>query len=226
MTSGAGHRRLRELAISLAVAAGAVGVIALTSTPSSLAVASSPLGGNVPREAAQLAAPAPPQVVDDSLRALVTGPVLPVRQYTITARFGEHGDHWRLRHTGLDFKAAWGTPVYAVAAGTVVKLAWHPAYGRMVILRVAPGVTVWYCHLSSITVKRGDVVAGQMLGRIGVTGNSSGPHLHLEVRVHDRPTDPAVYLFGTRPGKPGGTPRWYPSTPSPTVASLSSLPSR
>jgi murein DD-endopeptidase MepM/ murein hydrolase activator NlpD len=221
MTPGPRHRRTRELAISLAVAAGAVGVIAVTASPQGLAVASSPLTAGVRSEAAALAAPVPQQVVDDTLAP--SGLTLPVRTYKITARFGERGEHWHLRHTGLDFKAAWGAPVYAVTGGTVIKLARHPAYGKMVILRVAPGVTVWYCHLSSITVKRGDVVAGQMLGRIGQTGNATGPHLHLEVRVHDRPTDPAVFLFGTRPGKPGAVPRWYPATPSPTVASLPSL---
>jgi murein DD-endopeptidase MepM/ murein hydrolase activator NlpD len=222
MTPGPRHRRTRELAISLAVAAVAVGVIAATATPQGLAVASSsPLAPDVRTEAAALAAPVPAQVVDDSLAP--TGLTLPVRSYTITARFGERGAHWHLRHTGLDFKAPWGTPVYAVAAGRVVKTAIHPAYGRMVILRVAPGVTVWYCHLSSVLVKPGDVVAGQMLGRVGRSGNATGPHLHLEVRVHDRPTDPAIFLFGTRPGTPGGVPRWYPATPSPTVASLQSL---
>ena len=222
MTTGPRHRRTRELAISLAVAGVAVGVIAVTATPQGLAVASSsPLSADLRQEAAALAAPVPEQVVDDALTP--TGLTLPVRTYTITARFGERGEHWHLRHTGLDFKAPWGTPVYAVTAGRVVKTAWHPAYGRMVILRVAPGVTVWYCHLSSVLVKPGDVVAGQMLGRVGRSGNATGPHLHLEVRVHDRPTDPAVYLFGTRPGKPGAVPRWYPATPNPTVASLAPL---
>lgn len=223
MTSGPRqHSRARELAISLAVAAAAVGVIALTASPQGLAVASSsPFSPNVRAETVALAAPVPAQVVDESLAP--SGLTLPVRAYTITARFGERGSHWHLRHTGLDFKAPWGTPVYAVTAGRVVKTARHPAYGKMVILRVAPGVTVWYCHLSSVLVEPGDVVAGQMLGRIGTSGNSTGPHLHLEVRVDDRPTDPEVFLFGTRPGKPGGVPRWYPSTPSPTVASLPRL---
>ncbi|HET7901773.1 MAG TPA: M23 family metallopeptidase [Candidatus Nanopelagicales bacterium] len=220
MTSGPQHRRARELAISLAVAGAAIGVIALTGTSQGLAVASSgPFSPDVRSEAAALAAPIPSQVVDDGLAPL-SGMALPVRTYTITARFGERGEHWHLRHTGLDFKAAWGTPVYAVMAGTVIKTARHPAYGKMVILRVAPGVTVWYCHLSSILVKPGDVVAGQMLGRIGRSGNATGPHLHLEVRVHDRPTDPAVFLFGTRPGRTGAVPRWYPAVPNPTVASL------
>ena len=222
MTTGPRHRRTRELAISLAVAGVAVGVIAVTATPQGLAVASSsPLSADLRQEAAALAAPVPEQVVDDALTP--TGLTLPVRTYTITARFGERGEHWHLRHTGLDFKAAWGSPVYAVTDGTVVKVARHPAYGKMVILRVAPGVTVWYCHLASVLVKPGKVKAGQMLGRVGRSGNATGPHLHLEVRVHDRPTDPVAFLFAAVPGTPGPVPRWYPAVPNPTVASLPNL---
>lgn len=225
MTTGPRHRRTRELAISLAVAGIAVGVIAVTATPQGLAVASSsPLSADLRQEAAALAAPVPEQVVDDALTP--TGLTLPVRTYTITARFGERGEHWHLRHTGLDFKAPWGTPVYAVTAGRVVKTAWHPAYGRMVILRVAPGVTVWYCHLSKVLVKVGEVTRGSVLGRIGTSGNSTGAHLHLEVRVKDRPTDPATYLWGAHPGTPGAVPRWYPKVPIMTVADLAPLGSR
>jgi murein DD-endopeptidase MepM/ murein hydrolase activator NlpD len=147
----------------------------------------------------------------------------PVVMYVTTAVFGERGRHWTTRHTGLDFKAPRGTPVYAVHGGTVVKLAWHKAYGRMVILEVAPGVTVWYCHLSAVTVKLGPVQVGQQLGRIGSTGNAFGPHLHLEVRVEDRPTDPRVYLFGTPPGTTGTPPSWLPPVPVVTVANLAVL---
>jgi murein DD-endopeptidase MepM/ murein hydrolase activator NlpD len=147
----------------------------------------------------------------------------PVVMYETTAVFGERGRHWTTRHTGLDFKAPRGTPVYAVHGGTVVKLAWHKAYGRMVILEVAPGVTVWYCHLSAVTVKLGPVQVGQQLGRIGSSGNAFGPHLHLEVRVDDRPTDPAVYLFGTPPGTTSTPPSWLPPKPVVTVANLTAL---
>ncbi len=147
----------------------------------------------------------------------------PVVMYETTAVFGQRGQHWTTRHTGLDFKAPRGTPVYAVHGGTVVKLAWHKAYGRMVILEVAPGVTVWYCHLSAVTVKLGPVQVGQQLGRIGSTGNAFGPHLHLEVRVDDRPTDPAVFLFGTPPGTTSTPPSWLPPVPVVTVANLTPL---
>jgi murein DD-endopeptidase MepM/ murein hydrolase activator NlpD len=147
----------------------------------------------------------------------------PVVMYETTAVFGERGRHWTTRHTGLDFKAPRGTPVYAVHSGTVVKLAWHKAYGRMVILEVAPGVTVWYCHLSAVTVKLGPVEVGQQLGRIGSSGNAFGPHLHLEVRVNDRPTDPRAYLFGTPPGTTSRPPAWLPPVPVVTVANLAVL---
>ena len=147
----------------------------------------------------------------------------PVVMYRNTAYFGDRGRHWTTRHTGLDFKAPRGTPVYAVHDGTVVKLAWHKAYGRMVILEVAPGVTVWYCHLSAVTVALGPVKVGQQLGRIGSSGNAFGPHLHLEVRVDDRPTDPKPYLFGSPPGTLSAPPRWLPPKPLITVANLTVL---
>ena len=147
----------------------------------------------------------------------------PVVMYTNTAYFGDRGRHWTTRHTGLDFKAPRGTPVYAVHDGTVVKLAWHKAYGRMVILEVAPGVTVWYCHLSAVTVALGPVRVGQQLGRIGSSGNAFGPHLHLEVRIDDRPTDPKPYLFGDPPGTLSAPPPWLPPKPVITVANLQVL---
>ena len=154
-------------------------------------------------------------------------PAVPVAGATLSGRFGERGRLWRLgHHTGLDFVARYGTPVRAVADGRVVKLAWNPSWGRMVILEVAPGVTVWYCHLSKVLVGVGDVVRGQALGRIGTSGNTTGAHLHLEVRVHDRPTDPAAYLWGAHPGEPGPVPRWYPAVPIMTVAQLAPLRSR
>lgn len=163
----------------------------------------------------------------EGLRAAPPGPTSPVPGARLSGRFGERGRLWRLgHHTGLDFVARYGTPVRAVADGRVVKLAWNPAWGRMVILEVAPGVTVWYCHLSKVLVKPGDVVRGQVLGRIGTSGNTTGAHLHLEVRVEDRPTDPATYLWGAEPGMPGPVPRWYPAVPIMTVAQLAPLGSR
>jgi murein DD-endopeptidase MepM/ murein hydrolase activator NlpD len=171
-------------------------------------------------EAALLAAP-PPQVANDA--AANASLTLPVRFYRVGARFGQRGEHWMTRHTGFDFVAPTGTPVRAVQDGVVLKLAWNGAYGRMIILRVSPTVTLWYCHLSKVGVKQGQhVTAGETIGRVGMTGNTTGPHLHLEVRVNDRPTDPEVYLFGPNPGTPGPSPSWYPH-PGMTVALLQPL---
>lgn len=169
---------------------------------------------------AALLAPAPPQVADDA--AHLASILTPVKTYRVSARFGERSAHWRTRHTGFDFVAPWGTPVRAIQDGVVVKLAWNPAFGKMVILQVAPGITIWYCHLSRVTAHLGPVKAGQTLGRVGATGNATGPHLHLEVRVDDRPTDPEIYLFGPHPGVPGPPAPWYPF-PGNTVAGLAVL---
>jgi murein DD-endopeptidase MepM/ murein hydrolase activator NlpD len=169
---------------------------------------------------AALLAPPPPQQVDDT--AVLASLLTPVAYYHVGARFGQHGPHWVTRHTGFDFVAPTGTPVRAIQNGTVIKLAWNNAYGKMIILQVSPGITVWYCHLSSILVKPGPVKVGQMIGRVGSTGNSTGPHLHLEVRVDDRPTDPETYLFGPEPGRPGPAASWYPH-PGLTLAMLQPL---
>jgi murein DD-endopeptidase MepM/ murein hydrolase activator NlpD len=223
VTPVAPRRRLRELSLSLLVAGVAMLVIARTTSAEGLAVAQTSL---VAHDATRVVVgDVAAQQVDDAATT-VDGYVLPVRRYSLTARFGERGGHWHLRHSGLDFKAPWGAPVYAIQSGRVIKLAWHPAYGRMVILQVSPGVTIWYCHLSSVLAKIGPVTAGQLLGRVGRTGNATGPHLHLEVRVHDRPTDPYPYLFAASPGHPARVPSWYPAVPTPTVASLERLPGR
>lgn len=200
----AAHRLLPLLLTASAVSLAAA-------VPASAAVA--PESGAV--VAVRVRPPAP---------VVVVLPVAPVSRFDLSGRFGDRGSHWRLgHHTGLDFVAPYGTPVRAVMPGRVVKLAWNPSWGRMVILEVAPGVTVWYCHLSTVSVKVGDVVRGQVLGRVGLSGNTTGPHLHLEVRVKDRPTDPAAYLWGSHAGRPGAVPRWYPAVPLSTVATLAPL---
>lgn len=147
--------------------------------------------------------------------------VIPVASYRVTARFGEAGPSWEYRHTGLDFQAPWGTPVRAVVDSEVAAVAYHPLYGRILVLRTRSGVTLWYCHLSKISVREGERVrAGQRVGRIGATGNASGPHLHFEVRVADRPTDPEYYLFGKHRGRTKTPPGWLPPQPVTTVAAL------
>ena len=134
--------------------------------------------------------------------------VAPIMPMKLSAGFGSRGQHWALRHTGLDFVADWGTSVHSATDGTIIKTAHHRALGNVIVIRYATGVTIWYCHLSSIKRHHGHVGAGTIIGRVGSTGNATGPHLHLEVRLHDRQVDPNAFLFGYPAGKTGKVPAW------------------
>lgn len=124
-----------------------------------------------------------------------TGVVLPVAGYTLTARFGQCGDAWVNCHTGLDFAAATGTRITAVAAGRVTFAGWSGAYGNLVILDHGSGVSSYYAHQSHISAQVGQQLQpGAPIGRVGQTGNTNGPHLHFEIRINGSPTDPARWL--------------------------------
>jgi murein DD-endopeptidase MepM/ murein hydrolase activator NlpD len=109
---------------------------------------------------------------------------LPTRNYRLSAKFGQRGRYWSSgRHTGLDFSARAGTPVMAVGDGKVIFAGWAGAYGKAVIVKHRKGKRTLYAHLRSIRVKRGKFVkSGKRIGRVGSTGNTTGPHLHFEVR--------------------------------------------
>jgi murein DD-endopeptidase MepM/ murein hydrolase activator NlpD len=101
-------------------------------------------------------------------------------------------------HTGVDIGARAGTPVQAPARGIVTFAGWQNGYGRTIILEHGHGVQSLYGHLSKFVVKRGQTVErGATIGLTGNSGHSSGPHLHYEVRVNERPVDP---LDPRRPG--------------------------
>ncbi|MGI5338804.1 M23 family metallopeptidase [Streptomyces sp. CA-181903] len=128
--------------------------------------------------------------------------VLPVSSYRITARFGQAGGMWSHRHTGTDFAAPTGSPVKAVHGGTITHAGWAGSYGYRIVLRLDDGTELWFCHLSSMVRTKGKVAAGQVIGRVGATGNVTGAHLHLEVRPHGgHPVDPLHWLRskGLRP---------------------------
>lgn len=109
--------------------------------------------------------------------------VSPVRSYELSAGFGSGGTRWANRHTGQDFAVPLGTPVRAVGAGRVVRVSCGGAFGVQLVLRHPDGYCTQYAHLSAVAVGRGETVgAGQVIARSGSTGNSSGPHLHFEVR--------------------------------------------
>ena len=103
--------------------------------------------------------------------------------YRLTARFGQCSSLWAHCHTGLDMAAPEGTPIRSVANGVVTGTGDAGAYGNRTVIRLDDGTEIWYCHQSSIGVSPGQTVgAGQLIGLVGSTGNTTGPHLHLEVR--------------------------------------------
>ncbi|MFB7632901.1 M23 family metallopeptidase [Streptomyces sp. NPDC056149] len=119
----------------------------------------------------------------------VNGWVKPVENYTIGQPFGIAGSHWAHKHSGQDFVVPTGTKVHAVHKGTVVKAGPNgggdgPAYGNAIVIKHPNGMYTQYAHLSQIQVHVGQQVStGQQIGLSGSTGNSTGPHLHFEVRT-------------------------------------------
>ncbi|GHI05515.1 peptidase M23 [Streptomyces cellostaticus] len=108
--------------------------------------------------------------------------VLPVTQKGLSAYFGQAGVNWMSVHTGIDFPVAYGTTVMSATDGTVTTK-WNSAYGNMLIVTAMDGTETWYCHLSSYRVPSGTTVkAGEPIAFSGNSGNSTGPHLHFEVR--------------------------------------------
>ncbi|MDZ5621488.1 peptidoglycan DD-metalloendopeptidase family protein [Nocardioides sp. HM23] len=124
--------------------------------------------------------------------------------YQLSATFGQAGSYWSSGyHTGLDFAAPSGTPIMAVASGVVTSTGYEGAYGNQTVVTLEDGTEIWYNHQTSYAVSVGDnVVAGQVIGTVGSTGNSTGPHLHLEVRPGGGdPVDPfaALVVNGVNP---------------------------
>jgi len=112
---------------------------------------------------------------------------------TITSRFGRRSSG---THTGLDIATSKGTPIGAAAAGTVSWAARRGGYGNLVVIDHGNGVQTYYGHCNTINVSVGQYVSqGQTIATIGSTGNSTGPHLHLEVRVDGTCQNPQNYLY-------------------------------
>src|SRR6185369_14199333 len=99
-------------------------------------------------------------------------------------------------HSGQDIEAPWGAPVIAGASGRVSFVGWQNGYGQLVVVDHGGGLTTRYGHLSHIDVELNQTVSrAQLLGKVGSTGRSTGPHLHYEVRINDQPVDPLPYLL-------------------------------
>ncbi|MGW6008809.1 peptidoglycan DD-metalloendopeptidase family protein [Streptomyces sp. NPDC055210] len=122
----------------------------------------------------------------------------PVETYGLSAGFGSGGERWASRHTGQDFAVDIGTPVRSVGQGRVVKVSCGGPFGMEVVVRHAGGYYTQYAHLAAVTVDQGERVStGQWVGQSGTTGNSTGPHLHFEVRLTPQPgsgVDPREWL--------------------------------
>ncbi|WP_308405556.1 M23 family metallopeptidase [Streptomyces tardus] len=134
---------------------------------------------------------------EERLRKLAASYTLPLAGFQLTSGFGDSGSMWSSNHTGQDFAAPSGTPVKAVHTGTVKEAGWAGSYGYRIVLELDDGTEIWYCHLSSMTKTGGQVTTGDTIGRVGSTGNSSGPHLHMEVRPGGGDAvDPLSWLRG------------------------------
>ena len=121
-----------------------------------------------------------------------------IGEVEFTSGFGVRSDPFLGRpamHTGLDFRAAMGDPVRATANGKVVSSGWAGGYGRMIEIDHGNGLSTRYGHLSEIGVKIGDQIKiGQVIGAVGSTGRSTGPHLHYETRIDGDAVDPQKFL--------------------------------
>ncbi|GGV96625.1 peptidase [Streptomyces gelaticus] len=135
----------------------------------------------------------------ERLAKLAASYALPTFSYTITSTYGQAGSMWSSgHHTGLDFAAPTGTPIKAVHGGTIKSAGLAGSYGYRTVLELEDGTEIWYCHQSSIGVSVGQKVStGETIGRVGATGNVTGPHLHLEVHTADGTgIDPMAWLRG------------------------------
>jgi murein DD-endopeptidase MepM/ murein hydrolase activator NlpD len=160
-----------------------------------------PLIGAGVAAALMVPATAPAFAADErkSVAAAARFSELPTTDYRLSAKFGQRGRLWSSgRHTGLDFAAPRGTRVDSVADGKVVFSGWAGSYGKAVIIKHTDGKRSLYGHLAKTRVKKGKTVrSGQMIGKVGSTGNSTGPHLHFEVRSKKgKKLNPRPYLRG------------------------------
>ncbi len=117
----------------------------------------------------------------------------------ITSRYGYRLDPFTRRpefHDGVDMKAPWGTPVRATAEGKVIYAGWKAGFGRTVVIRHAYGYRTLYGHMSKIKVRAGKWVrSGDIIGYVGSTGRSTGPHVHYEVWRYSKKENPLKYMY-------------------------------
>ncbi|WP_134003836.1 M23 family metallopeptidase [Kribbella sp. VKM Ac-2566] len=148
------------------------------------------------RASALATAKAKAEAAEQKARESATRCEMMISGYHITATFGQGGSRWARNHTGTDFAAPIGTRIGAVMKGVVIFADWAGAYGRQVQVRHEDGTVTWYNHMSKFSVSVGETVyAGDQVGAVGMTGNTTGPHLHFEVRPGGgEPINPMPWL--------------------------------
>ena len=115
---------------------------------------------------------------------------------SITSRYGVSSRLRKSTHTGLDIATTQGTPIKVVADGTVTNASYSGSYGNLVKVDHGNNLETWYAHTSKMYVKVGQKVnAGDVIAAVGSTGNSTGPHLHLEIRINGEHVNPQDYLY-------------------------------
>ena len=115
---------------------------------------------------------------------------------SVSSRFGSRGYSRSTVHTGVDVAASSGTGIRTITSGTVVYSGYKGSYGNLVIIDHGNGVQSYYAHCSALYVSAGQSVgAGSTIAAVGSTGNSTGPHLHLEIRVNGTPVNPQNYIY-------------------------------
>ena len=115
---------------------------------------------------------------------------------TLSSRFGANSRIRSGAHTGLDIATSSGTPIKAAASGTVTFAGWKGSYGNLLVITHSNGVQTYYGHCSKLYVSAGQKVSqGQNVAAVGSTGNSTGPHLHFEIRVNGVACNPQKYVY-------------------------------
>ena len=141
-------------------------------------------------------------VADEKKAASVIGEVKGIKlavkpvQGIITSRYGVSSRIRVSTHTGLDIATSAGTPIKVVSDGTIISAKYTGAYGNLVKVSHGNGVETWYAHTSKMYVKAGQKVkAGHVIAAVGSTGNSTGPHLHFEIRINGNHVNPQIYMY-------------------------------
>ncbi|EHN71988.1 peptidase [Streptomyces coelicoflavus ZG0656] len=211
VTSRSSRTTLRTRAAVMAAGLGAsvalgAGVAAATGTTAASSTTSA--ASAVEAQAAAQAKAAKAEKASASTKKTATKKkaaswVDPVKKYALSASFAQNGGMWAHKHSGQDFAVPVGTNVVAAHGGTVVKAGGNgagdgPAYGNAIVIKHGNGTYSQYAHLSKVNVKIGQVVkTGQSIAKSGNTGNSSGPHLHFEIRTtanYGSAVDPVAFL--------------------------------